>query len=252
MEMWELLRQGRLEEAIRVTRDEYAKDLKNPSLAIRLGVGYLWLRDWETAWKHFSDFTEGYPSTTDFAFKYAGAAKWCAGDRAAAVAEWKQGIDVDYADMGGGITIPLHLYFAAAVKPDLMPMGEAVELLQLRLQAKPHNGWPGYLAKLVLGEISYESAITQSKSDVSHLWGDERRQAEESAKQQIGFWWGVKLLTAGDVAGYLAAMRTYGDISWDDFDANREMQIEKLRSSEYFLARCEAEQGHKKLSGRIC
>lgn len=69
-----------------------------------------------------------------------------------------------------------------------MPMGEAVELLQLRLQAKPHNGWPGYLAKFLLEEISYDSAIAQSKNDVSHLWGDERRQTEESAEQQIEFW----------------------------------------------------------------
>lgn len=241
MDMWELLQQGRSEEAIQVTRDEYAKDIKNPSLAIRLGVGYLWLRDWESAWKHFCKFTEVYPSTTDFAFKYAGAAKWCAGDRAAAVAEWKQGIDVDYAGMGDGITIPLHLYFAAAVDPDVMPIGVAVDLLQSRLQAKPQKGWPGYLAKILLGDITCESAVAQSKGDVSHLWGEERRQAEESAKQQIGFWWGVKLLTAGDAPGFLAAMRDYSELSWDDFDANRELLIEKLRSSEFLLARCEAE-----------
>jgi lipoprotein NlpI len=240
MDMWELLRQGRTEEAIQVTWDEYAKDATNPSLAIRLGVGYSWLRDWERAWKHFHDFIEVYPSTTDFAFKYAGTAKWCAGDRVAAVAEWKQGIDVDYADVGGGITIPLHLYFAAAVEPDIMPMHETVELLQSRLQAKPRDAWPAYLAKLLLGETTCESAIAQSESDVSHLWGDERRQAEEAARQQIGFWWGVKQLTLGNHAGFRAAMRNYADLAWDDFDTNRELLIAKLRSSEFYLARRES------------
>ena len=246
MDMWELLRRGRSKEAIQVAQRDYSNDPRNPSLAIRLGVGYLWLRDWETAWKHFCDFTDIYPSTTDFAYKFAGTAKWCAGERAAAVIEWKQGIDVDYADMGGGITIPLHLYFAAAVEPDLMSMDEVVELLRSRLQAKPHDGWPGYLAKFLLGEVTCESAVAQSKNDVCHLWGEERRQAEESAKLQIGFWWGVKLRTEGDVAGFLTAMKNYGELSCVDFDRNRELLIDKLRSSEFYLARCEVERSHSR------
>jgi hypothetical protein len=201
----------------------------------------LWLGDWETAWKHFCDFTALYPSTTDFAYKFAGTAKWCAGESAAAVTEWKQGIDVDYADMGGGITIPLHLCFAAAIEPNLMPMDDVVELLQSRLQAKPHDGWPGYLAKLLLGQVTCENAIAQSKNDVIHLRGEERRQAEELAKQQIGFWWGVKLLTDGDATGFVSAMKNYGELSWADFDTSRELLINKLRSSEFYLARSEAE-----------
>jgi hypothetical protein len=246
MDIWELLRQARCEEALRVAKDAYERDETSAREAINLGVCYLWVQNWKAAYEHFRHFTAIRASTVDVAFKFAGVAKWCDGDREAAVAEWKQGIDVDFADMGGGITILLHLYFAAAVEPDLMSMDAVVELLQSRLQAKPHDGWPGYLAKLLLGEVTCENAMAQSKNDVSHLWGEERRQAEESAEQQIGFWWGVKLLTGEDVAGFVTAMKNYGELSWIDFDTNREQLINKLRSSELYLARCGSERRSEK------
>ncbi len=172
MDIWELMRQDRCGDAIRMASNAYARDEKSARVAINLAACLLWMRNWEGAYELFRHFTAIRPSTVDVAFKLAGTAKWCAGDKSAAVAEWKQGIDVDYADMGGGITIPLHLYFAAAFEPDVMPIGEAVDLLQSRLHAKPHDGWPGYLAKILLGQITCESAVAQSKGDLagqSHL-----------------------------------------------------------------------------------
>jgi hypothetical protein len=249
MDIWELLRSSRLKEATKVAEDAYSADETSPSDAINLAACYLLGRNWNMAYQHFCHFTDVYSWTVDTAFKFAGAAKWCAGERAAAVVEWKQGIDVDYADMGGGITIPLHLYFAAAIEPDLMSMNDVVELLQSRLRAKSHDGWPGYLAKLLLEEVTCENAIAQSKNDVSHLWGEERRQAEDSARQQFAFWWGVKLLAADDAAGFLTAMKNYSELSWANFDTNKELIIDKLRSTEFYLARCEAELSSTDLRG---
>ena len=141
MDKWELLRHGQSDAAIQIARDEYAKSPSGGE-AIYLGACYLWEKQWDSAYTHIRDYIDSARWSADFAFKYAGTAKWCAGDREAAVVEWKQGIDVDYADMGGGVTIPLHLFLAAASAPGLIPMDEAVELLQARLQAKPNDGWP--------------------------------------------------------------------------------------------------------------
>ena len=177
MDEWDYLASGEPEEAIRLATEAYDNCLSGGEM-ISLAGCQLLQRDWDAAYTTCRRYIDSPRWSTDSSFKYAGTAKWCAGDYVAAVAEWKQGIDVDYADLGGGITIPLHLFFAAASNPDLMPMKEAVELLQTRLQAKPRKAWPGYLARLLLGELSFEEAVAQAKEDVSHLWGNQRDCAE--------------------------------------------------------------------------
>jgi hypothetical protein len=143
--------------------------------------------------------------------------------------------------MAGGVTIPLHIYFAAAIDPDLMSTTNVDQLLESRLETNRQLRWPGHLASLVLGRMAYDQTIIQGKMAVRHLDGEERRQAEEFAKQQVDFWWGVKLLTMGDTAGFLTAMKNYSEFSWADFDANGDLLICKFRTSELYLARCESE-----------
>lgn len=240
MDEWELLWANQSSEALQTMRGLYEQDQQDPSTAIELGAFYFWLCDWHAAYEHFCHFTDIYHSTTDFAFKFTGTAKWCEGSRRSAVEEWKQGLNVDFSDVGGGITIPLHLFLAATTDSNLFSKEKAIELLRNKLQAKPQNNWPGYLARILLGELASEAAIAQSEEDVEHLRGHAKQQAVAAAKHGIDFWHGVRLLSTGDSAGFQDAMQRCSNLSRYDYSTDRDLLIDLLRSSEFHLARYES------------
>ncbi len=48
---WERMRGGDIEGAIRQMEDEY-RHAPDPSHTMSLGIGYLWIGDYQSAWKH--------------------------------------------------------------------------------------------------------------------------------------------------------------------------------------------------------
>ena len=239
MDAWDYLRQGDSQLAIDITKAEFDKTCRDASLAIQLTAFYLWLKDWDGAYEHIYRYIEANPNTMEFAFVLSGTAKWCSGDREAAVAEWRQGIDVDYADTAGGIAIPLHLFFASVSQPDLVPKAEAAGLLGDRLNGRRGHRWPGHLGRLVLGEMTDKEVYLAGAANVEHLRDESLRQAMECFKLEVDVWKGVKLLAEGKTEGFLNAIKSTSDLTWADFDECRHLFIDRCRSSECHLARCE-------------
>lgn len=231
MDDWDKLRHGHAEQCVESLRIAFLEDATNPSLAIRLGAIYLWLRDWEAAYDHFQLFAERYPWSADFVFCFLGTAKWCAGERRGAISEWQKGVDCDYSDMAGGITIPLHLYFASVTQPALADIDDAVKLLETRIRSPRGHRWPGIIASLVLGHIDKPMALADAAKDdpngtALHEW-------------HLDFWSGVRQLARGDRSSFLSAMKKTGEVSWDEFDMDRDTFISKARSTVLHLARYE-------------
>lgn len=238
MDMWELLREGRNDEALQAGRDAFAvTDSCDLGLAVSLTAICMWLRRWDEAWTHIHALMENRTPTYDFSLKIAGTAKWCAGDRNTSIAEWRKGLKVKYADAGGGVTVPLHLYFASAIDPSLMPTDEAIALLEKCKKSWLYGDkrtWPTYLVRLVLGEQSTEEVHREAATQY------EPHERPYFA-WEIDFWAGVRRLAEGDQASFCEAMRSASQQDWGETDEDHRLFIEQLRSGILFLARCEYE-----------
>ena len=175
---------GNTQDTTRSIRDLFELKPANPSIAIQVCSCYFWQGLWLEA-RECADMylnkSIKHNRTSDVAYKLLGTSAWCAGDYSQAISDWREGLDVAYADMGGGITVPLHLYFASVLEPTLIDREEVIDILTGRLQAKPRDSWPNYLAKLLLNELSYEEAVQQAQESVSHLRDEKHCQAVEWA-----------------------------------------------------------------------
>ncbi len=107
-----LMRSGQPADAIRQLQGMYAQN-PSPSHTMALGVGYLWLGEYDVAWEHFQHANRKPRNSTDIYFGMAGAAKWCLGKSDDAIREWQSGLQAQYADFAGGIGIPLLLFLAS-------------------------------------------------------------------------------------------------------------------------------------------
>jgi hypothetical protein len=208
---------------------EYNRDQRNPSAAIQVGVTYMWLGEWQLAWDHFREVIERGSKTTDIFPKFAGTAKWCAGHRECAIQHWELGLGAGYTDASGGITIPLHLYFAAAACPTLLCITDMGSLIRRSVQANVGAGYPRLLGRVALGELSVADALREAKeSDPNgireHPW-------------KIAYWEGVHQLASGNEQGFLKEVAFVANLDWETFDRCPASFIRRLWSSEFFLAR---------------
>ncbi len=233
---------GNTKETTRSLRNIFELKPANPSIAIQVCSCYFWQGLWtearECADMYLNKSIE-HNRTSDVAYKLLGTSAWCAGEYSQAIDDWREGLDVAYADMGGGITVPLHLYFASVLEPTLIDREEVVDILTNRLHAKPHKGWPGYLVKILLVELSIEDAIIQAKEDVSHLRDEEYSQAVMWATQEIEFWVGIRSLQDGNMDDALAHLSHVSKLTLEDLNDNLLSSINKFRSTILYLARHE-------------
>lgn len=225
MDAWDRLRNGDNDEALRVMLQEYRKD-NTLSSAIQLGVVHMLLYEWRLASKHFEDFIRHSKHSADVMFKLLGTAKWCSGDEEGAIVAWQRGLDTDYSDSSGGVTIPLHLYFASLssfnylnvtkIEEQLLPFSQKIE-------------YPGLLASVALGNMDVEVALRYAgKSDphgeVEHQW-------------KILFWNGLYQLKCRNYKAFRERMTVSSNVSWELYDNDKGAFIDRIWSSEYFLAR---------------
>ena len=228
MKAWDKLRSGEAELALETMAEDCRDHPKDLSKAIQLGVAYMWLYEWEYAVTHFSDFIANYSWSTDVMSKMLGTAKWCSGRQEEAVLEWRGGLNVDYADVSGGITIPLHLHFAAA-NSDILSLDESERILREKFKIKDYIGYPALLALVALGDMEVEEAILVAKKTdpngvKTHQW-------------KISFWHGVSLLASGNSEDFLSIAKSVSDHRWEDYDKGKTAFVKKLWSTEFFLAR---------------
>ena len=244
---WDFLRRNQAETAFFQMRAN-VEEKWNPSSAMpsmsgimELGIGYLWLKDYQSAISHFDRFNEQYPNHIDSTYEMAGVAYWCLGHPARAVEQWREGLSVAYGDSAGlSIKPSLLLLFASVIAPELYSRENAMSLLANKSDDARCEEWP--LVPFVLGKID-ESEL-RAKCDVKTIWHkDPRREEERRFREwQADFWTGVMALSRGEKERYFAIMNKVGNLTWDDFDENRNLFLSKLWKPEFFLARHEEEQ----------
>jgi hypothetical protein len=230
-EAWDLMYAGNHDEAICLMRDNYAQ---RATMARTLGLGkaYLWLGDYSAAWEHFSDANRKRPGYCDGYYNMAGAAKWCVGDRHAAVQQWTEGCDCNYADGAGGVGAPLLLYAASILDPSSCDRSEAERLLVVRSRAPRIRNWPGPIAQYVL-RIMDESALRQSCVEVN-------RSGTLVSLWLADFYVGLSQWAARGEGDLAQLMRKTAAIFPKDFTSGREALSLKLLHAEFFIARYEA------------
>jgi len=237
---WAKILSGDSKAGVAALQSKHQEDARNPSDAINLCIAYLWQRDWDKAWRHISDFAAGYPYRIDVAFLFAGTARWCSGDFVAAIEEWRAGLECDYTDGAGGVSIPMHLTFAATLEPKAISLDEAAALLRDRVIDTPQSTTPAELAYLLLGELDASSAMTAGANSVSHLRGSELSAAMQRHRFAVVFWNGVRALMDGDDKRFIEAMMSVSALSASDFDKDDDLFLQRLWGTEFFLARYEA------------
>ncbi len=147
---WDHLRQENAEQGLTILRERYTHD-PSGSHTMELGVAYLWVEDYEAAEQHFQYAIKTHRTLGDVFYGMAGAAVWCTDNPGAAVRHWHAGLDAPYAVGGVGIRLPLLLFLASILRPNVYPRNDASRVLLKRIQDPRSKYWPGPLAKFVLG-----------------------------------------------------------------------------------------------------
>ena len=156
---WSQLRSGETQRAIRNMRDSYVQR-PTASHIMELGVALLWIRHYDEAAEHFHAAVNAYPQKLASFYGMSGAAKWCSGDKSAAVAEWAAGLESQFADPAGGVRLPLLLFLASVQDNALFSRHKVEEILRRRAKMPVARKWPGPLAQFVLHEIDESSLRT--------------------------------------------------------------------------------------------
>jgi hypothetical protein len=227
---WQLLQTGRDSEAICQLRNAYER---KGTHVMDLGVAYLWVRDCQAAWEHFNSLNVRRPKHISSYYGMAGAAKWCLDDPEASVREWHTGLKCAYADGAGGVQVPLLLFLASVVKPELFEREEAERLLAIRVENPLIRNWPGPLAEFVSGRIGVDALRSRcigidDDETFTRTWrGD--------------FYISVLEYARGNVGQFQEVMQKIATTSPDDFDLTRRRRyLAKLWCPEFFIARHEA------------
>jgi len=97
-----------------------------------------------------------------------GAIEWLLGNHAAAIETFRAAVDgiedgsITYADLAGGVSEGLLLWYAGVSAPDDAAKGRALEYLRGRAGSRRIKYWPGPIALHVLGVASKDDVLTQA------------------------------------------------------------------------------------------
>jgi len=245
VDSWKVMRQGDLEKALRQMRENFEEQWKlsgqMPSCTsetMELGVASLWVHQYSKAWELLDKYNQRYPKHADCTYAMAGVAKWCLDERKGAVAQWQEGLDVDYGDTAGlNIKPSLLLFFASVLEPESFSKEQAKDLLVKKAADSRSVEWP--LVQFVLGELE-ESALRE-KSISDRWWKKDPRREEERLlhEWQADFWAGIIEFSRGNKSRYRELMGKVGNVTWDDFDNNSDFFLSKLWMPEFHLAKHE-------------
>jgi hypothetical protein len=228
---WDLMRAGNQTEALRRLR-EANEQRDATSEIIELGVAHLWLMDYSAAVEHFESANRRYPKHTDVFYGMAGIAKWCLNEPREAVGQWRLGLDCRFADAAGGVGLPLLLFVASILRPDVMTRVEAEDVLRTRADDARIRIWPGPLAQFVLGRID-EAGCRRMCAGINESDTMLRR-------WRTDFYVGVLEHARGNPGRSRELMRRTATTFDDDFDLTKKHYLGKLWNEEFFIARHEA------------
>jgi lipoprotein NlpI len=229
---WDLVRRGNVDEGLALMREGYARD-PSPSHVMRLGVGYLWAKEYDAAWEHFEHAIERHPQSIAVFFGMAGAAKWCVGEPWAAVRVWESGLNSQYADGAGGVHLPLLLLVASTLRPASFSRSDALKILSKKAKDVRVNNWPGPIARYVLNLID-EGTLERQSIDGSNREASSRKWLALFYKRILDL--GIGTLNPQE---FKELMRRMADTSEPDWSDEKEF-LRLLWNEEFFVARHEA------------
>ena len=165
---------GRVDQGLALMREGLASK-RTPSTITSLGIEYLWLKRYATAWKHYQHAIETYPYTMDGFYKEAGVAKWCLNEPEITIQQWQLGLRATCTEGAGGVSSALLLFAASILRPEVTTRKDAEQFLTTKVQSKSPfaKNWPNHLGKFMLGVIDGE-ALREACIGVRELDTDSR------------------------------------------------------------------------------
>jgi hypothetical protein len=230
LSLWDLMRRGESDAALSEMRAAAANSGKSSHI-MELGVAYLWIKDYDAAFAHFQSVNEARPKHASVFYGMAGVAKWCLGDAVAAVGCWNAGLTCRYADAAGGARLPLLLFCASVLTPNVVSESETRRLLAKHADDQRARNWPGPLLDLALRRITPDELMGKCIG-VDRDDKDWRRWLAQYCAA-------LSRATLRDAASSDDAVRHTGSASWDEFDSRRRLFLTRLWSEEFYIARHE-------------
>lgn len=232
---WDLLRHGDAKEGIALIRESYPRD-PSASHIMQLGVGYLWVGDYQAASDHFEDAIKTDRLPVAIYYGMSGVAHWCLEYPGTAVRVWNRGLDAPFTDGGGGVHLPLLMVVGAILRIEMFRK-EAEGILKERMEDPQRKqwlkNWPGPLAKFAIGAIDNkalaELCIARTERETLH-----RKWLAEFYMGVIEY--GRGALSPTDLR---EVMRKTADTSTPELSDERNF-LTRVWSEEFFIARHEA------------
>ena len=224
---WSVMKSGDADQAIRMMREAY-EQMPDASHIMELGVGYLWVKNYQAAWEHFYDVNQKDPNHHAIFYGMAGVAKWCMNEPEESVRQWCSGLNCRYADGAGGVQLPLLLFDASVFKPEVYPRAEAEKLLTVRANDRRVKNWPGPVAEFLLGRIdegglrSKCAGLNEGDTFMRHWLAD--------------FYIGILEHTHGNMQCFQKMIHKTAETSDDDFDSTKKQYLGKVWDAEFFIA----------------
>ena len=147
----QLLEEGRFEE---LTQDDHP---------LWRGLALLELKRWAEAARTFEAPPDAARSGT--LLELAGAARWLAGEREAAVERWISALDAGYEGPASRLKPPALLIYAGTRLGDERYVLRGTRLLSKSWKPKIQRIWPGPVAGFLLGSIDPQTFLEEGYSD---------------------------------------------------------------------------------------
>lgn len=202
---------------------------------MQLGIAHLWLKQYAQAWEHFSTTIErkaprGTSNKRDSFYGMAGVAKWCLGERREAIAEWVLGLKAERV-RASGANMPLLLFFASVVSPELYDNAAARKLMLEKTNEVIIQAWPGPIVQWILGQINGGEFL-------KHCQGRDKRDLRDNL-WQAEFYRSLMRFERSRISNFRETMQKLTNMQqpeWQEEDAF----LSRIWKEEYFLARYEA------------
>ncbi len=152
-----------------------------------------------------------------------------------AIAEWVLGLNAQYA-RSGGAKMPLLLFFASVVSPELYDNASAKKLMLEKTKGVLIQAWPGPMLQWILGQI-------KDGEFLKHCQGRDKRDLRENL-WEAEFYRSLMRFEQSKISDFRESMHKLTDIQqleWQDED----VFLSRIWGEEYFLARCEASSDQK-------
>jgi tetratricopeptide (TPR) repeat protein len=178
---WQLAERGKYQQALDLYEDARSRGVElTPQELGNCGTFLLCLKKYEEALTQFREATE-LEDKSDMKGEGSylaglGVAQWLMGRHREAVTAWRYRVsgvlrgEVQYADMAGGASDGLLLWYAAVTLKDHDLLAYTAEYFQKLSIFGRLSLWPGPLVELALGEISAEAVFEPRFSNVWLRW----------------------------------------------------------------------------------